>query len=203
MQLRTLIVPLVLGCAALPLQAQISDVQMPRKMWVGAWAGMYTTVDNVYDPGTDSGWFFDDTALAFAASIEREISQGLLLGLEGSMASTDFERNDDTSTEPDATGTATLYSGFFTGRLISGGAGRINAYLKGGIGAFGYKVPDPAETNFDFALTSGAGVEYRFRPRLSLGIEWNQIWAYHEKEGLDENNTGRHSLLKAGVRFGL
>lgn len=191
---------LVLTTAALPLHAQIRDIPMPNRNWAGAWAGMYTGVDFVFDPGTDSGWYFDDPAFVFGVGLERELSQGLLIGVEGSYAATDFERRADN--ELLASGDANLITALATGRLISGSGGPISFYLKGGIGAFGYKVPDPAETNFDFALSSGAGVQYRLRPALAALFEWNQYWAYHEKEGLSTSNTGRHSMLRLGVRAG-
>lgn len=200
MQLRVILAALVFTTATLPLHAQIRDVRMPNRNWGSAWAGMYTRVDNVYDPGTDSGWYFDDPAFAVGVGLEREVSHGLLLGVEGSYGVTDFERRGDGVLL--AEGDANLITALATGRYNSGGGGSLNLYLKGGIGVFGYRVPDPEETNFDFALSWGTGLEYRFRPRVAGVLEWNQYSAYHEKEGLDGGNTARHSMLRLGVRAG-
>jgi hypothetical protein len=187
--------------AAPPLAAQIRDVPAPVRTWVTAWAGMYSTVDEIGDPETGSTWHFDDNVLAFGAGAEYEVAQGLLLGLEGSYSSPDFERIDDNVSVAD--GTAKLLAFFATGRLRYGGTNTVGGYLKGMAGGFGYRTPDPAATNFDLALSTGAGLEYRFRSRAALYLEWNRIWAYHEKEGIDGGNTGKHSLLRLGFRQGL
>lgn len=200
MQLRALVAAGALFAAAsLPLHAQIRDVRLAPRNWVSLSAGMYTTVDNIYDPESGDNWAFDNQAIGYGAGLEREITTGLLLGLEGTYATTEWEQRGDTLV---ASGDAKLVSGFLTGRYLSGGMGSLGAYLKGGIGAFGYDVPEVDGTNFDFALTYGAGIGYRFATRYAAMLEWTQVRAYHEKEGLDQDNTARHSLLRAGLRVG-
>ena len=192
---------IVLAVAApLPLQAQIQNVPPPARGWATVWGGMYSKVDAIGDPTTASTWHFDDNVFAFGAGAEYEIGQNLLLGAEGSYASTDFERTVDQVVA--ASGKANLMTIFATGRLRYGGISTLGGYLKGMAGTFGYRTPDPDATNFDFALGTGAGLEYRFRPRTAAYLEWNQIWAYHEKEGIDGGNTGRHTVLRLGFRKG-
>jgi len=189
----------------MPLQAQIGSVSVgrPARLWASAWAGMYTTVDAVGHPGDGAvvNWAFDDYVPAFGAGAEYEVSQGLMLGLEGSYASTDFVTSQNNVRLAD--GTANLLALFATGRLQYGGTGAVGFYLKGMAGLFGYRMPEPDETNFDPALSTGAGLQYPFRFPAVLFLEWSQLWAYHEKDGIDEGNTGRHSLLRLGFRVGL
>jgi len=197
---RVLVLTALTFAGALPLPAQIRDVPPPARAWVSAWGGMYTTVDAIGDPETASTWRFDDNVFAFGAGAEYEVARGLLLGAEASYSSTDFERIDDDSVV--AQGSADLISAFATGRFRYGGGNTLGGYLKGMAGGFGYRTPDPDATNFDLALSTGAGLEYRFRSRAALYLEWNRIWAYHEKEGIDGGNTGKHSLLRLGFRKG-
>jgi hypothetical protein len=184
--------------ASSPLAAQIQDVPAPPKAWVTGWLGMYTTLDAIGDPETQSTWRFDDNVFAFGAGAEYELARGLLLGAEASYASPSFERAADNTVV--AEGSANVMSVFATGRYRYGGTNVIGGYLKGMAGAFGYRTPDPDATNFDLSLSTGAGLEYRFRTRAAAYLEWNRIWAYHEKEGIDGGNTGKHSLLRLGFR---
>lgn len=199
MMLRAFVCAALCGATALPLGAQIRQVRSPVHNWVNVWGGMYSTVDAVYDPPTASTWVFDDNAPAFGIGIERELSQGLMFGVEGSYSSTSFERRDDNVVV--AEGTAKLYSAFATGRMQYGGAGSLGGFLKGMAGTFGYATPE-ADTNFDLALSTAAGLEYRFGGRNAAFLEWDKLWAYHEKEGIDSGNTGRHTLLRLGIRQG-
>jgi len=184
--------------ATLPLQAQRPDA--PRA-WVSAWAGLYTRVDAVGDPSTSSTWHFGDYAFSYGAGVEYEVAPNLLLGAETSYATTDFDRAQNGVIA--ALGSANLISAFATGRLRYGGTNKLGGYLKGMAGAFGYRTPDPDATDFDFALATGAGVEYRFWPHAALALEWNQIWAYHKKGEIQGDNTGRHTLFRLGIRAGL
>lgn len=195
---------LALASTGLPLRAQIRDVpaQTAPRAWVTGWAGMYTTVGGVDNP-TDAGiatWRFDDNVFGFGAGAEYEVAQGLLLGAEASYAKTDFESILDADT---VRGSAGLLGLFGTGRLRYGGTNTIGGYLKGMAGGFGYAMGGSTGTNFDLALSTGAGLEYRLRPRAALYLEWNRIWAYHEKQGIDSGNTAKHSLLRLGFRKGL
>jgi hypothetical protein len=197
---RAVLLATVCGGLASPLAAQLRDITLPARNWGTIWGGMFTNVDAIADPETGSTWAFDDNVIAFGAGYEREVSQGLLLGAEAAYASADFERRiDDTVESP---GNARLLSLFATGRLRYGGPNAIGFYLKGAAGSFGYRVPDGDGFNFDLGLSTGGGLEYRFRATSAAYIEWNRIWAYHEKEGIDGGNTGRHTLLRLGYRQG-
>ena len=200
--LATAVLVLAAALPGPPLQAQVRNAPAPARAWVTGWAGMYTTVDAIGNP-TDAGvstWRFDDNVFAFGAGAEYEVAQGLLLGAEGSYASTDFEVLDDNTVTDQ--GSAGLLGLFATGRLRYGGNNTVGGYLKGMAGGFGYQMGDTIGTNFDLALSTGAGLEYRFRSRAALYLEWNRIWAYHEKEGIDGGNTGKHSQLRLGFRKG-
>ena len=78
----------------------------------------------------------------------------------------------------------------------------ISGYLMGGIGFFGYRIEDLETTAWDLSLGYGAGVEYRFTSQNGIFLEWDRIWAYHESDDIDGNDTGRHTLLRLGLRRG-
>jgi len=186
------------GALSSPVAAQIRDVTLPARNWATLWGGLFTNIDAIRDPATETTWAFDDNAIAFGAGVEREVSPGLLLGAEASYASTDFQRRTDTAAEP--VGTAKLIGLYATGRYRYGGTNTLGGYLKGAAGGLGYQLAGEDGTNFDLSLSTGAGLEFRFRTRSAAYLEWDRIWAYHEKEGIDGGNTGRHTLLRLGVR---
>ncbi|HSJ13619.1 MAG TPA: hypothetical protein VK939_04335 [Longimicrobiales bacterium] len=197
---RCLCIALLLALGAGPIAAQISGVRRTPRNVASIFAGLYTTIDAIYDPGTGSLWHFGDNAPAAGIALHRQVVPGLLLGVEGSWARADFERRTDGIVV--AAGDADLFTARATGRLQAATPGSITGYLMGGFGFFGYRVPDPETTAWDLSLSTGAGIEYRFRPATGLFLEWDRIWAYHESEGIDDNNTGRHSLLRLGLRRG-
>jgi hypothetical protein len=172
------------------------------KAWVAASAVMYTTIAPLLDPGTSSRWQFDDTAFGAGLGAQYEISQGLLLGAEGTWATTSYERRALESQAVLAEGSATIATAMATGRFAYGGGGAVGIYLTGGAGAIAYNLEDVGEWNSDFALRAGTGIEFLLRRNVGAALEWNRLWAYHEKEELGGGRQN-HSMLRLSLRYGL
>lgn len=175
------------------------------RTWVVAFGQMYTNLATVADPGrataTASDWVFDDNAFGFGLGAQRDIGEGLILGVEGSFARPRYERRVAGVAIPGASGTASIVTGMATGRFAYGGAAALGFYLNGGIGTIAYNLEDIGEWNADFALRAGTGLEYRFAPTRAVFLEWGRIWGYHEREGVG-GGAVQHGVLKLGFRAG-
>jgi opacity protein-like surface antigen len=175
----------------------------PSANWVTVYGQMYTHLSGFNDPGTNSDWVFDDNAFGLGLALQRDFG-GLLLGVDGSLARTAYERRVPGTgvAVPNATGDASVATAMATGRFGYGGATDLGFYLAGGIGTIMYRLEDVAEWNADFALQAGTGLEYRMAPNRAVFLEWGRIWGYHEREGIG-GGAAQHSVLKLGARFGL
>lgn len=191
-------VALLLTAFAAAGHAQIGGLRMPARNTVSVFATLYTNVDAIYDPDSASRWSFGDVAPGIGLALHRELVSGLQLGVEGSWARVDFERSADGAVVSE--GDADLFTGRATARLQAARPGGISGYLLGGIGFFGYRVPDPETVAWDLSLGYGAGLEYRFSAANGVFLEWDRLWAYHESEGIDGDNTARHTMLRLGLR---
>jgi hypothetical protein len=191
---------LVASTASTATEAQ---VRTPPRTWGVVFGQMYTGLSRFHDPGTSSDWVFDDNAFGFGLALQREFGQGLLLGLEGSLARPAYERRvTGTSVAvPGATGTASIATAMATGRFAYGGGAELGFYLSGGLGTIAYRLEDVGAWNADFALRAGTGLEYRFAPARAVFLEWGRIWGYHEREGVG-GGAAQHSALKLGFRLG-
>jgi opacity protein-like surface antigen len=198
----------ILLTAALLLLPTFADAQVrtaPRTWFVG-FGQMYTNIARVQDPGrateTASDWIFDDNAFGFGLGLQREVGQGLLLGVEGTWARAAYERRLPGSSVPVAlaSGDADIVTGMFTGRFAYGGGSELGLYLTGGLGTVAYRLEDIGEWNADFALRAGTGLEYRFARSRAAFLEWGRIWGYHERDGVG-GGSAQHGALKLGVRL--
>lgn len=174
----------------------------PPKTWVSGSAVVYTAIAPMIDPGSNSRWQFDDTGFGGGLALQHELSQGLLLGVEGTLVRTKYERDGINTDIRLATGNASIATAMGTGRFAYGGGGPIGIYLTGGAGAIAYNLADLGTWNRDFALRAGTGIEFMVRPNLGLALEWNRLWAYHEKEELGGGRQN-HSMLRLTGRYGL
>jgi opacity protein-like surface antigen len=197
--------------AALALAALLTDAapgsaqpqpQFRPRVQVSAWGGGYTNFGGFSHPGTQDFFNFGSD-FAYGGGLHVRLSPELMVGLDAGYGITRFQRNEIGNPNPVATGDAKVGSAFLSARMNTGGSGPLGLYLTGGIGAFAYDLPQPEFDGWDpdFALTAGAGLQYNFRPRIGLYLEYGQIWAYHQKEG--GSNTAKHNLLRLGTRFGL
>lgn len=191
-----------IAAAAEPVDAQRQFPREPPKTWVSAYGLMYTSLSGMRDPGSDSRWAFDDNGFGFGATLQRQVGQSLLLGVDGSLARPKYERQDLETEAVLASGTASIATAMANGRYGYSGGGDIGFYLTGGIGTVAYRLEDLGSWNADFALHGGTGLEYRFSGgRRAAALEWGRTWAYHEKEGLGGGNQ-THGVLRLTVRFG-
>jgi opacity protein-like surface antigen len=164
---------------------------------VGAWVGRYTDTGGVNDPQSGQ-WRFGES-FAAGASYNFAVAQPLLIGVETSFASPRYQRSVDNVLVTDDN--ATFLTLMATGRLLTGGAGPVGFYLKGGAGGFFYRLPD-IENQSNFAFLTGAGIEYGFDPRRAVHLEWGRFFVFHADEGIETQRI-QHSLLRLGLRFGL
>jgi hypothetical protein len=201
---RTLLLAAALAGTATAVAAQPSGAQTPARTWVNAYGLMYTGIAGFYNPGTDSDWAFDDNAFGLGLGVQREVSPGLLLGLDASLARPAYERRiSGTRTAiPGATGTANIGTAMATGRYAYGGGGDLGFYLSGGLGTIAYHLEDLGEWNSDFALRAGTGLEFRIGTARAIYLEWGRIWGYHEREGVGSGSQ-QHSVLRLGGRMGI
>lgn len=175
----------------------------PPKTWVSASGVIYTTIAGFHDPDTESAWRFDDTGFGAGAAVQREIGQGLLLGLEATYVRTKYERlPDDVVNAVAIRGNAGIGTAMATGRFAYGGGGSLGLYLTGGLGMIGYNLEDVGSWSTDFALRAGTGLEYQFRRNMAAGLEWSRLWAYHENDDLGGGRQN-HSMLRLSLRYGL
>lgn len=172
------------------------------RTWFTVYGLMYTSLSGFHDPDTESHWVFDDNVLGLGAALQREVTQGLLLGADLSLARPAYERRlpGTTTAIADAAGTATVATAMLTGRVATGGATQLGFYLTGGLGTIAYRLEDLGEWNADFALRAGTGLEYRMSPSRAAYLEWSRIWGYHEREGLG-GGPAQHSVLQLGLRL--
>lgn len=173
----------------------------PPDTWVSIYGIMYTNVSNLNDPGSDSEWVFDDNAFGIGATLQRQVGQSLMLGIDGSYARPKYERHVLDSNVIVASGTAAIATAMASGRYGYSGGGDIGFYLQGGIGTVAYNLEDLDGWNADFALQAGTGLEYRFGGNKAVALEWGRTWGYHEKENLSGGNQ-THSALKLALRMG-
>jgi hypothetical protein len=197
---------LLVALVLLAGRASLVDAQMRRagaaaaspSAWVSGYGLMYTGIAGFRDPGTASDWIFDDNAFGFGADLKFEVTTGLLLGVDLSMARPRYARRGPGT---DVTGTATVGTAMLDGRISYGGLPELGFYLTGGLGTIAYYLEDLEEWNADFALRAGTGLEYRVARRQALFLEWGRIWGYHERDGVG-GGAAQHSVLKLGLRFG-
>jgi opacity protein-like surface antigen len=189
---------------ALVLAASAAHAQAPAVNWVNVYGLMYTNLSGFTDPGTSSDWVFDDNAFGLGLGVQRDFGQGLLIGVDFSLARPAYERRTPGGAAiPGATGTANIGTAMATGRFAYGGGGDLGFYLSGGIGTIAYNLEDVGGWNADFALRAGTGLEFRFRPTRAVYLEWGRIWGYHEREGIGGGGGQQHSALRLGARFGI
>jgi opacity protein-like surface antigen len=199
---RILTVVAALALSAAAAHAQRPGPVAPPATWASVYGLMYTNISSFADPDSDSRWVFDDNAWGLGASVHRQVSQGLLIGVDGSFARPAYERRILDNTAVIASGTATLATVHASGRFSYGGGSELGLYLTGGIGTLLYSLEDLGGWNADLSLHAGTGLEYRFHRSRSLALEWGRLWGYHEKEDLG-GGSQQHSVLKLAFRLGL
>mgnify|MGYP000120848943 FL=1 len=187
------------ACAVSAAAQEPGPAVRPPRNWLAVWAGGYTNGGGVYDPASRSTWDFG-SSLAGGVGVHRQVGSGLVVGLETSFAPAPFERSDSTERVVDR-GRARLVTALATGRLRYGGGGPVGLYLTGGAGTLVYGMPTLGRWDPDLALLTGAGLEYRPRRAQVFFVEWGRLWTFHQKEGVEDNDT-RFSQLRAGVRIG-
>ena len=173
----------------------------PPDTWVSVYGIMYTNISNLNDPGSDSRWVFDDNAFGIGATLQRQVGQSLMLGIDGSYARPKYETYDLSTDLLAESGTATIATAMASGRYGYSGGGDIGFYLAGGIGTVAYNLEHLDGWNADFGLQAGTGLEYRFGGNKAVALEWGRTWGYHEKENLSGGNQ-THSALKLALRMG-
>lgn len=189
--------------AASSVEAQMRAQGGSPRTWATGYGLMYTSLARFYDPGSDSDWVFDDNAFGLGFAAHREISPGLMLGVDVSAARPAYERRRQGTDVriSGATGNATVATAMATGRIGYGGGADLGFYLTGGLGTIAYNLEDLGEWNADFALQAGTGLEYRIGRARSIFLEWGRIWGYHERDGIG-GGAAQHGVLKLGLRFG-
>lgn len=186
--------------------AQLPTFQ-PRA-YISAWGGGYTSFGGFAQSVGDEDFFFNfDRDLAFGGGLHFATSPQVVIGIDGSYGTAQYQRLEIGNAEPVNRGDARVASALLSARLGAAGGERLGLYLTGGIGAFAYDLLDEPQPEFDgwdidFAVSAGAGLDYRFIPRLGLFLEYGQVWAFHPKQG-SANNTANHSLVRVGTRLGL
>jgi hypothetical protein len=172
-------------------------------VYLSAWGGGFTDVGGFAETDLDAFFNFGK-AVAYGGGLHFRAGQGLVVGVEGSYARPEYERHERVGGDLLTSGEAKVASALLSARLTSPGAGAFSLYLTGGAGVFAYSVPEPdlEEWDKDFALSGGAGIDYRFASRLGLFLEYGRMWAYHQK-GNAERNTANHSLVRLGTRLGI
>ena len=173
----------------------------PPDTWLSVYGIMYTGVSNLNDPGSNSEWVFDDNAFGIGATLQQQVGQSLMLGIDGSYSRPEYERHVLDTNVIVASGTAAIATAMASGRYGYSGGGDIGFYLQGGIGTVAYNLEDLDSWNADFGLQAGTGLEYRFGGSKAVALEWGRIWGYHEKENLSGGNQ-THSALKLALRVG-
>jgi opacity protein-like surface antigen len=189
--------------AAATLSAQLRPGFSTPGTWVSVYGLMYTGMNGFDDPDTESSWNFSDNTFGAGATLFRQFGQSVLIGADFSFAKPDYEAeltDPVPGTEPE-TGSATVTTAMLLGRIAYGGASELGFYLTGGIGTIAYKLEHLDDSNRDFALRAGTGLEYRFAPSAAVFLEWGRLWGYHEKEGVSGGRVS-HSQLKLGGRLG-
>jgi opacity protein-like surface antigen len=199
MKQAVLLLPLVsLLAVTTPALAQFGKVQAPPKTTMSVWLGGYLQPGRVKDPASGT-WDFGST-LAGGIGVHRRFGV-LSVGVDASLApSASFERFDSTGV---ARGDARMATALLSARLRTGGGGPIGMYLTGGVGTFIYGMPDLDRSwDPDFALHTGAGLEYQVSNSRSVFLEWGRFWTFHQGEGVRSERVN-HSQIRAGLRFGL
>lgn len=182
-----------------PAEAQMRGAA-PRT-WIAGYGLMYTSLNGFFNPGTESDWVFDDNVFGFGAALQRDVTPGLQLGVDVSLARPEYERRPRDGGAV-VGGTASVGTAMLNGRVGQGGGSEFGFYLTGGLGTIAYRLEDLGEWNADFALRAGTGLEYRMTPSRAAYLEWSRIWGHHERDDLGGGSV-RHSVLQLGLRLGL
>lgn len=198
MKTAVLVSMLALLALATPAAAQFQTVKSPPKTWVSGWGSVFMDPGRVAD---QSGIWDFGSAFGGGLGLHRQVGTGLALGIEGSFSPVSYEMRDPQGMLI-GDGKARLATTMLTGRLQTSGGAGLGMYMTGGAGAFIYGMPDLDRWDPDFALYTGAGLEYRAATRQALFVEWGRYWTFHQKEGI-RDNTVKHSQIRAGVRLGL
>lgn len=183
----------------LPAAAQRRAGFGPPRVYVTAAAGRFV----------DMGGFSDDQDTFFAYEDANAFGGGLhvrsgtaLLGVDVLYARPAYRRFDRSSLDVLSTGKANVIATMASARL-TGGAGGAGIFLTGGAGAFFWDVKELGGRDADLALTIGVGLDYTLRGGIILFGEYGQWWVYHQKDDTVRKNTASHTLIRAGLRFGL
>jgi hypothetical protein len=176
---------------------------MPR-FYLSGWGGGFTKFGG-FAEGEDDAFFNLDDAFSYGGGLHMRLGQGLIVGVDGAYASTEYQRHNRSTGDPVADGDASVATGLLSVRFAASGGGPLGLYLTAGLGVFAYDIPDPALESWekDFAPYAGVGLDYRFAPHFGLFAEYGQFWAYHEKSGGITRNTATHNLLRLGGRVGI
>lgn len=182
---------------ALPDRASAQDT------WISGWGGVYMDPGSVRDGESGTVWDFGTSAV-FGAGVQRLFGGTLMAGLDVGYSPIKHEVR-DLATDvlvPGGDGRAHLLTTMAVGRLGRGGGAGFFTYLTGGVGAMTYGIPVLDRWDSDLALRAGGGLEYGGAGIVSLFVEWNRWWTFHQAEGVDDN-TVRHAHLQIGARWGM
>jgi hypothetical protein len=175
---------------------------------------LYTGFGPFFDPGTQTRWVLADAAVGGGGGLHIEVGSGVLLGVEAAYARTNYERRPRTGQTAVDAGTAAVTTIVAGGRMSGSGLGRLGGlggmrglmglaglgYVTGGAGAIVYGLENVAGSNTDLAFHLGGGLELLSARGRGGFLELKQIWAFHEREGVDDS-TVRHSRLDLGARL--
>lgn len=183
------------GGTTLPAAAAAQDT------WISGWGGFFMDPGTVRDTESGTKWDFG-TSPVFGVTAQRVFGSTLVAGVEVGYSPIRHEVRDLTTDVLLADGRAQLITTMAVGRLGGGGGGGFFTYLSGGAGAMTYGIPSLDRWDSDLALRGGGGLEYGHSQTLSLFVEWNRWWVFHQAEGVDDN-TAKHAHLELGVRLGM
>ncbi len=198
-----------------PLVAADAHAQIGRRSPYGlsepsAYASLgvaYVNGFSVHDGSTASYWDFGSTT-QYVASLEKNMSGGITLGIRGTTASVPLHYTGPAvSTDADANvsqlfGTLHLASGreLHTVLELSAGATLYSNFRARDTGT---KLAPSADTDFTFGF--GYGVGYAFSPGFSIDVVQDVNTVIHQKTGLSasDNNSVRVGGTRLVVRLGL
>ena len=187
MKKMTLAVAGILAMVPLSVHGQRAVTTDSPANWASLKVLMYTGISSL-------------RAFGIGASLQRRIGGSLMVGIDGSFARSDYEREDIDTETVVGSGTASIATAMAVGRYGYSGGGNIGFYLTGGVGTIAYRLEDLDSWNADFALQAGTGLEYRFARNKAIALEWGRMWGYHEEEGVG-GGTQKHSRLQLAFRY--
>ncbi len=168
-----------------------------------------TLTDPAIDGRAETRWDFG-AGVGPGLALHRTLAPGFALGVEGTYASS-IPVEITTTCPPDVTcaavlatasGHARLASAMASARLETGGGGAVAFYFTGSAGFFFWGMPAPVSRwDHDLALRPAAGLQLALAPRSALFLEWGQLWAFHDHEGV-KSNTHKFSQIRLGGRLG-